>query len=492
MDQPDQAELLRRFQSRLAAMDGSDLKELLDGWTGTGGSPEQDRPPRRRERRPDVVTYRVRVDLDGTEPPLWRRLDLASDMLLDEVHGVLQAAFGWTDSHLHEFSANGDPSDPRAERYLSPVDVAEGEDGVPEHEVRLDELLADAGDELFYVYDFGDDWRHTVRLEEVLPRDDGAPRAACTAGQRPAPAENCGGVDGYELCSAASDPSHADHARARAEIARMNALDGVPDGLVPTPFVLEDINEALVSLRTRSRLSPPLAELVLAVQDPREQARLLDLIDAAALDGTAEIDVDAAARMVRPYAWLLDRVGEDGITLTGAGYLPPAHVNAAMVELGMADEWIGKNNREVQTLPVLVLRETAQKVGLLRKHRGNLRLTARGRRLRTDPVGLWWHLAERMPVTSRDAIENQAGLLVLIAVAAGLEGGIDATVVRTLHAIGWRRSDGRPVGDATGFAWDTRAVLRRLNALTDRRPPGRERPTPGGVAFARAALSTWP
>jgi pRiA4b ORF-3-like protein len=42
-------------------------------------------PSRRRERRADVATYRVRVDLTDTSPPLWRRLELASDMRLDEL-----------------------------------------------------------------------------------------------------------------------------------------------------------------------------------------------------------------------------------------------------------------------------------------------------------------------------------------------------------------------------------------------------------------------
>ncbi len=61
--------------------------------------------------------------------------------------------------------------------------------------------------------------------------------------------------------------------------------------------------------------------------------------------------------MVRPYAWLLDRVGDEGIRLTGAGYLPPAHVEAAATELGLLEDWMGKGNRETQTLPVLHLRE---------------------------------------------------------------------------------------------------------------------------------------
>jgi hypothetical protein len=63
----------------------------------------------------------------------------------------------------------------------------------------------------------------------------------------------------------------------------------------------------------------------------------------------------------------------------------------------------------------MLLRETATKMGLLRKHRGMLLLTAAGRRLRTDPVSLWWHPAERMPPRS-DRCETQAGLIRLLAV----------------------------------------------------------------------------
>jgi hypothetical protein len=102
------------------------------------------------------------------------------------------------------------------------------------------------------------------------------------------------------------------------------------------------------------------------------------LIRDAAVDQPVQVDTDTAARMVHPYIWLLDRVGSDGIRLTGAGYLPPSHVAAAVTELSLAAEWIGTGNRESQTLPVLHLRESAQKAGLLRKYQGKLLLTVRG------------------------------------------------------------------------------------------------------------------
>jgi hypothetical protein len=161
----------------------------------------------------------------------------------------------------------------------------------------------------------------------------------------------------------------------------------------------------------------------------------------------------------------------------------------------LANEWIGKGNRENQTLPVLDLRESAQKAGLLRKYRGKLLLTSQGRALRGDPLALWWLLAGKAPSRSTDACQTHAGLLVLIATAAQVTGDRNATVADLLGAIGWVSGDGTPLTGsmASHAAWNTTALLRRIGAVTDGGEVGRgERPTPEGVAFARAALTSWP
>ena len=108
-----------------------------------------DRPPppsRRRPRRPDVMTYQVRVDLAGTTPPTWRRLEVASDVFLDDLHEIIQIAFGWTDSHLHRFGCGPAYYSDDTEYYLMDFEVDGGEMGIPEQQVRLDEVLADIGD----------------------------------------------------------------------------------------------------------------------------------------------------------------------------------------------------------------------------------------------------------------------------------------------------------------------------------------------------------
>jgi hypothetical protein len=498
-----EAELLEQFKASIAGMGADELKRLLPQIFGAA-MPEMDRfgrtppPSRRRARRDDVVTYRVRVDLTGTKPPLWRRLELASDLFLNEIHDVIQTAFGWTDSHLHEFASGEDYYHFSAEHYLCPFQAAEGETGVPEEDVRLDEVLAKPGDKLFYLYDFGDDWMHVIKLEAERPRDDSAPSAVCIGGRRPGPSEDCGGVSGYELITAALDPAHPEHAEAVVDYTRMYGEDANPGHYAPTPFDLEWINKTLAdpSEGRRPGLPGPLGELADAIRFPAQRHLFEQLIEDADLDASVDIDADTAARMVSPYSWLLDRVGAGGIKLTGAGYLPPVHVEAAMAELGLDEEWIGKGNREIQTLPVLSLRESAQAMGLLRKHRGTLVLTRRGRAVRNDPLALWWHLAEQMPPASKDACETQAGLILLATVATrSTEDDADATVAELLTAIGWASIDGTPMTRwmANDAAWDTKAVLRRLGALGNERGIHRSvSSTPEGLTFARAALRTWP
>jgi hypothetical protein len=67
---------------------------------------------------------------------------------------------------------------------------------------------------LTYTYDFGGDWQHTLRLEEVLPQDDDTPRVSLNGGRRAAPLDDCGGIYGYQMLLATlADPSDPEHDR---------------------------------------------------------------------------------------------------------------------------------------------------------------------------------------------------------------------------------------------------------------------------------------
>jgi hypothetical protein len=152
--------------------------------------------------------YQLRVDLMRMKPPIWRRICVPSDIRLDRLHDVIQTAMGWTDSHLHRFSPSSNPYGGDYETILSDWDVWEGEgDGVPEEKIRLDSLINTEGDKLSYVYDFGDDWVHKIRLEKIQPRNRDDDEFRCLAGRRACPPEDVGGPWGYmDLIDAANTP----------------------------------------------------------------------------------------------------------------------------------------------------------------------------------------------------------------------------------------------------------------------------------------------
>lgn len=163
-------------------------------------------------RRQPLRTLRVSAVLAYTDPAIWRRLELASDLRLDEVHCVLQAAFEWQGGHLHQFSTESRTWDAGSAADFGPGPFSASPAPGPEGKTLLSQVLAAVGDRLEYVYDFGDNWEHVVMLEEIVEPAPGAPRACVVDGDRAAPLEDCGGVPGYEdLVTALAEPENPDH-----------------------------------------------------------------------------------------------------------------------------------------------------------------------------------------------------------------------------------------------------------------------------------------
>lgn len=202
---PEQpSDLPPEVSQAIAAMDLDQLRETTFQLFDLGAArarkriaPAPQRQRRRRAQSPFSVT--VRVDLVGATPPVWRRLVLPSTLRLDQLHGVLQAVFDWTDSHLHRFVLD-DEAWGDGEKYLCPYDVEDGEDdGVPASDVRLDEVLAAPGEVLTYLYDFGDDWHHRLVVEQVGPAVD---EVQLVAGHGAAPPEDSGGIGDWNADAA--------------------------------------------------------------------------------------------------------------------------------------------------------------------------------------------------------------------------------------------------------------------------------------------------
>jgi Plasmid pRiA4b ORF-3-like protein len=148
----------------------------------------------------------LRIKLDDVEPAVVRRVEVPLTIRLDRLHLVLQAAMGWTNSHLYEIRARDVGwGRPDADFGDAPLDASKA---------RLSDVLEDVGARsLKYLYDFGDGWEHSVRIERITDAVPGIayPRLIEAAGR--CPPEDVGGPAGYrEFLDAIADPSHHEHA----------------------------------------------------------------------------------------------------------------------------------------------------------------------------------------------------------------------------------------------------------------------------------------
>lgn len=439
----------------------------------------------------------VRVEVVGSDPLIWRKVDVVGELGLDEVHFLLQALFGWVNLHLHRFSR-----DPHAEAayFLSEEDEDEGDSGTPERCVRVDQVLSRIGEELTYRYDLGDGWCVRLRLEATRPTGKATslePLAVCLDGEQAAPVEDAGGAEGWnEIVAWLRAGKPADRLPWGYDDP-MLLEEWLHPGFDPDVFDIAGTNNDIVARLLddagasawgdfRPRAAEVIAQLPLT---PTPPARWLS--DETWSRPLVVSPADAAVA-VRPFKALLDAVG-DGVGLTAAGYLPPAVVSRMVEESGVGLWWPGKGNREDATPPVALVRRLGVSLGLLRQTTRRLEPTAYGRTLSHDPVGLLQHLCGKLPKTTTE-LGTQAGVLYLLAVASGAQESdeLDRALRDSLRLLGWRSDDDEPISltSARQAVEPTRLLLRVFDGVGGFPDPGPPAPETRALLrlVARVAL----
>lgn len=155
-----------------------------------------------RQRKPQDFIYCLKISLPGTEPLVWRRVLVPGNFTLEMLHSVFQLAMGWQMSHLYEFEIGG-------QRYADADEFDETPCRSPA--ASLASAIGDSS-RFTYTYDFGDDWRHEIIVEEFVPRSGFYTYPVCIAGENACPPEDCHGIGGYEeLKTVITDPNHREH-----------------------------------------------------------------------------------------------------------------------------------------------------------------------------------------------------------------------------------------------------------------------------------------
>jgi hypothetical protein len=211
--------------------------------------------------------FQLRITLNDSRPPIWRRVAVPSDITLGELHEVIQIVMGWMGGHLHHFILRNKKLKPspqemarrfqqdawdedflgrmRGERYFvtkvtpwgDPTEM-EGED---ENAVTLAEVCPKVKSKLIYEYDFGDGWEHTIEVQKIVEPEPGVEYPICLAGKKACPPEDCGGVWGYyEMLAAVEDPNHEMHEE---------YTEWLSDDFDPEAFDLDEVNMVLAKWR---------------------------------------------------------------------------------------------------------------------------------------------------------------------------------------------------------------------------------------------------
>ena len=186
----------------------------------------------------DKKVYQLKVTLLDTSPPVWRRFLAPAEVSLDRLHLMLQQVMGWENYHLYRFQV--------ASAEYSELDDDEQDDWLDYEDSRqatLGRLVSDRGTRFLYVYDFGDNWRHELRLEDVLEGKPDAGYPLCVGGRRACPPEDCGGPWGYaEMLEVVADPDHPEH---------LDRVEWLGEGFDPDAFDAGRVNRTLDGVRQR-------------------------------------------------------------------------------------------------------------------------------------------------------------------------------------------------------------------------------------------------
>lgn len=185
--------------------------------------------------RPKRAIYQIKVQLKDSKPPIWRNIELMNTVSLAKLHHILQLAMGWNDEHGYEFYQND-------LRFL-PDWVEAGFDTFTVNEAQLRDLLQQVNDKMHYDYDFGDNWRHIISLQKVLPAQRSNSKTQIVKARGACPPEDIGGIYRYnQLRELAADPTAAKH---KASCRELGVRSGKWD---PDAVNIEQLNKLLADI----------------------------------------------------------------------------------------------------------------------------------------------------------------------------------------------------------------------------------------------------
>jgi len=158
---------------------------------------------------PEIAT--LRIELYDTEPLIWREIAIPVSITLKTLHDIVQAAMGWTDSHLWTFTLG------KAEYGLPSRDDWRDQPLINAKKTILQDILKPRKTKIDYLYDFGDSWEHALTISSRRAGEVGQSYPIYAGGEGNAPPEDCGGIPGfYDALYILANPEHPEFGETKA------------------------------------------------------------------------------------------------------------------------------------------------------------------------------------------------------------------------------------------------------------------------------------
>lgn len=155
----------------------------------------------------------IRLKLEHQKDSI-RLVHIPLNLSFEALHDIIQTVFLWQNRHFHQFVLE-DGSRLTSSRQIAEMEhyaISEDRQLFSEESTFLSDVISTEENRNFtYIYDFGDDWEHSINFRKLWVSSKVLPPKLLMMMGNPVP-EDSGGADGYKyMMDVISDPRHEDH-----------------------------------------------------------------------------------------------------------------------------------------------------------------------------------------------------------------------------------------------------------------------------------------
>lgn len=193
------------------------------------------------------MSHKLKINLQYTEPKVCRTVIVPENFTFYDLHIVIQCVMNWNNSHLYQFNlgqAYGSDSIRELSSEDDDFDVFFGSRyrKYDSTKTYLSDFFNGQKKKMNYIYDFGDNWLHSITVLKKTSEEVLIPR--CIKGENAAPIDDIGGIwDFYGLLEI------FDKKRKSAEDKELLEWVGIPKGRTYEDvygFDIDKVNELLL------------------------------------------------------------------------------------------------------------------------------------------------------------------------------------------------------------------------------------------------------